>query len=444
MAPRPPLDGIRIVEMSTGIAVPGATRMLGELGAEVITVESLEHAMPMVRTTLGNIIRPPKEFIASMGPMLGSWADGDPGERPWNRLGYAAHQLMNKRSCTMDVGRPEGVELFTRLVGLSDVVIENMAPGAMDRLGIGYETLRAVKPDLIYVSVPLGGVSGPRRDYRGYGMATEALGGGGWLHGYGDLNPMEKGSAPGYADAYGGISATFAVLAALHHRRLTGEGQLVDWAQPESYSYLFTEAVMDHVLTGRVQYARGNRDPGVVQGVYPCAGDEDRRLAGFGRWVAITIADDDDWEGLCRVMGTPHLVADERFADGLRRREHHDELDGVISSWTSRHDDEAVALLLHAEGIAAMPVLSSKRYFEDPHLRDRGFFVEHDHPDAGRRTYLGTHARYRNRPLASTAPVRLGEDNEYVYKALLGIDDDGYARLEKDGHVGMDFVPGHP
>ena len=441
---RAPLDGIRVVEMSTGIAVPGATRFLGELGAEVITVESLQHAMPMVRTTLGNIIRPPKEFIASMGPMLGSWADGEPGERPWNRLGYSAHQLMNKRSCTMDLGRPDGVELLARLVEVSDVVIENMAPGAMDRLGIGYEKLRERKPDLVYVSVPLGGVTGPRRDYRGYGMATEALGGGGWLHGHGELDPSHKGSAPGYADAYGGISAAFAVVAALHHRRLTGEGQLVDWAQPESYSYLFTEAVMDYVLTGRVQYARGNRDPGVLQGVYPCAGDEDRREAGFGRWVAITIRHDEDWARLCEVMGSPDLARDGRFADGLSRREHHDELDAVVSAWTCRHDDAAVALLLGAAGLAAMPVLSNKRYFEDPHLRDRGFFVEHDHAEVGRRTYLGTHARYRNRSLTSTPPVRLGEDNEYVYKTLLGVDEAAYTKLVEDGHIGMDFVPEHP
>lgn len=441
---RSPLQGVRIVEVSTGIAVPGATRMLGELGAEVITVESRQHAMPMVRTTLGNIIRPPKEFIASMGPMLGSWADGEPGERPWNRLGYAAHQLQNKLSCTMDLRSPQGVEIFRRLVGVSDVVIENMTPGGMDRMGIGYEALREVKPDLIYVSVPLGGTTGPRKTYKGYGMATEALGGGGWLHGHGDLGPMEKGSSPGYADAYGGMSATLGLMVALHHRRLTGEGQHVDWAQPESYAMLFSEAVMDYILNDTEQYARGNRQPGVVQGVYPCTGDEARQREGFGRWVAITIATDSQWEGLCRAMGDPDWTREERFSDGARRVEHHDELDERIAAWTARHDDYGAAMILQRHGVAAMPVLSNKRYFEDPHLRDRGFFVEHDHADAGRRTYLGTHANYTNRPLRSTPPVRMGEHNEYVYKTVLGYSDAEYTRLEAEGHIGMDFVPEHP
>jgi crotonobetainyl-CoA:carnitine CoA-transferase CaiB-like acyl-CoA transferase len=229
-------------------------------------------------------------------------------------------------------------------------------------------------------------------------------------------------------------------MTALHHRRRTGEGQLIEIAQAENAAAMFTQALMDYSLNRNVQGAIGNRDVfgKYPCGVYPCRGGE--AAASEDRWVSIHVQSDAEWQGLKRVMGGPAWVNDARFDTNAGRAAHFREIDAKIGEWTSTMDDYDVMHRCQAAGVAAAPVLEASRIFDDPHLRARGFLRRMRQLDAGEYEYVGPLWRFPETPIEFyQPPVMFGEHNDYVYRDLLGMSDDEIARLAAGGHIAMEY-----
>ena len=428
-----PLEGIRVLDMTVVWAGPYGTSFLADLGAEVIRVESTGVFIPMTRGTRAH---PTEAEVRGTPGFAGSLPWRTPGARPWNRSpGFNAHGR-NKLSMTVDLLRPEGMEVFKRIVKISDVFVENNATETMDKLGISYEMLQEENPEVIMLRMPAYGNTGPYRNFRAYGLHMEGVIGHTLLRGYPGMDPSTTTSVL-VADAAAGTQGAFAVLAALHYRRRTGKGQLIELAQAENTIPYLGQFFMDYSMNKRNTTTMGNRHPNFIQGCYPCRGED--------RWVTITIYGDDDWEAFCRVMGNPAWCRDRMFADPHSRDRHHDELDRNIGHWTGQLDHYQVMHLLQEAGVAAGPVMDQRDAYNDPHLDQRGMFEEVTQEDTGTHRYPRPPYVMSESPIGiRRGPVRLGEDNEYVYKTLLRYTDQEYAKLESQAHIGMDFRPEVP
>jgi crotonobetainyl-CoA:carnitine CoA-transferase CaiB-like acyl-CoA transferase len=337
---------------------------------------------------------------------------------------------------TVDLTKPKGMDILRRLVKLSDLFIENNAPSTMDKLGITFEWLKEVKPDIIMIRIPAYGLSGPYRDYRTFGSGTEATVGFTSLRGYTDLDKSVSTTSVAHCDATGGANAALAVLMALHYRRRTGKGQLIEVTLAEGTMHQLGEAIMDYAMNGRVQDSPGNRD---LHGAAPCG---NYRCKGDDRWVSITIRNDEEWQGFCRALRHPEWAKDERFSTVLNRYKNQEELDRLVESWTLEHDHYAVMFTLQKEGVAAAPVTDAAECYSDPHFKETSVLEKVTHPEVGTHIYPGIVWQQLKTPnLIRRHAPRLGEDNEYVYRELLGISDEEYAELEREGHIGMDFAP---
>ncbi len=431
-----PLEGIRVVDITVIYAGPFAAMNLADWGAEVIRVESIKHFQVLTR---GSIARPPQEIVSN--PVrtggLATYCQRDVSFRPWNCWTLFNAHARNKLGCTMDLTQPRGKELFKRLIKVSDVFLESNAPHVMENLGLTYDVLREVNPKLIMLSMPGFGSYGPYKYYRSLGVHQECFIGHTFLRGYPDSDPSTTTTLY-HADEAAGATAAFAVLAALHYRNRTGKGQFIDMAQAEATMPHLGEAIMDYTMNKRVQTSTGNRLPGAAPcGCYRCRGED--------RWINITVTSDGEWEGLCRAMGNPEWANDDRFSDSLSRGENQDELDRRIEEWTVKQNHYDLMYLLQGEGVPAGPVIFEDDAYTDPHLRERGFFEELTHEECGTHLYPGLGWKMSKTPNhLRLPPVRLGEHNEYVYKQLLKVSDDEYGELEKEGHIGMDYVPEMP
>lgn len=428
MAPLP-LEGIRVLDYTIVWAGPFASMMLADLGAEVIRVESTNF---FPYCTRGLIARPPDALLKSAGQMMGGYPNKEAGERPWNRCSFFNHHARNKLSMTVDATKPEGKEIFKKLLKVSDVYIENNAYGTVQRLGLDYEAAKEVNPDIIMVSMPAFGSSGPYRDYVALGRHLEALSGHTLLRAYPDENPGLN-SEVYHCDAVAGGVAAFATLMGLHHRSLTGEGQFIEVCQWEAMLPQLGEIFMDFFMNQRIQQALGNRDESAAPcGCYPCKGED--------KWINITVFTDKQWEGFCRALGNLSWMAEQRFSDLLRRWQNQDELDKHVAEWTAERDPYEAMHILQSEGVAAGVVMTPADCYSDPHLEQRGFFELVTQVDSG--TYLSPGMGWKMSKTQGSIrmpPCRLGEHNEYVYKEILGISDEEYDELEKKGHIGMDF-----
>ncbi|MDO8673461.1 MAG: CoA transferase [Dehalococcoidia bacterium] len=427
---RLPLEGIRVAATTIVWAGSFAEMLLADWGAEVIKVESLDR---FPTSTRGYLPRPTQLYVQN-APPTAAYPQNEAGARPWNRCSLFNYHARNKLSCTMDLTRPEGKELFKRLIAKCDVFIENNAYGVVDRLGIGYEVLKEITPGLIMVSLPGFGATGPYKDFRGFGMHQEAFAGHTWLRGYPDLDPSATAPVV-HNDACAGANAAYAVMIALVQRRRTGAGQFIDLAQTEAAISHHADAVLDYTMNGRARESTGNRHASAAPcGAYRCRGEDE--------WVAITIYDDLDWTGFCRTLGNPAWTKEDRFSSSLTRWNNQDALDRLVENWTSRQSSYEVMYALQEQGVAAGPVISNKDAFDDPQLIERGQFEELHQEECGNYLTPGLLWRAEYTPNRIRLPaVRLGEHNEYVYKEVMGISDDEYARLEKAGHIGMDLAP---
>ena len=323
---RLPLEGIRIASIEVVYAGPFGTQMLANMGAEVICVESIYFRPPASRpgTVHGDTVANPN--------LLRAFHDKDiTTEGIWNRSAAFASKNFNKLSCTMDLTRPEGKDVFRRLIEKCDVFFENNAVRTIEKLGLTYDVLSAWNPKLVYVTAPAIAVEGPYKYYIGYGTNIEALTGHAWLRGY----PDEDHPTHLYLDVYqmdasGGMAAASAILMGLWHRAKTGKGMFIDSGSANTVIPQFAEAIMDYTMNKRVRRTLGNRDLWAAPcGVYPCRGGADR-------WVCITCYNDKQWRGFCEAIANPDWTRQEMFATHESRYQHQDELDKYMKAWTSQ------------------------------------------------------------------------------------------------------------
>jgi crotonobetainyl-CoA:carnitine CoA-transferase CaiB-like acyl-CoA transferase len=402
MSARLPLDGIRILDLTMVWAGPSGTRLLADMGAEVIKVESAR-SWDMLRSL---------HFL------------GGATERWWNKAAYFNHNNRNKYACTIDLQTPRGRDLALQLVAQSDVVFENYRADVLRQLRLDYDDVRAVKPDIVLVSMPSHGKDGPESHHVAYGTNVEQLAGLASLSGYPGMVPHK--SAIAYGDPNAGAIAAAAALAALRHRDETGEGQHVEVAQWEAMIGNIGEFIVGYGMDADQPESLGNRHISRVQGVYPCAGDDE--------WVAISAGSDAEFGALCGVIGRPELTRDARFADVVARHRNHDALDEIIAVWTPTRSQDDAAREMQAAGVSAAPVLRVQALMANGHLRERGFWEIVTHADAGTWDMEGPVWRMWATPAHIRLPAPMfGEHNRYVFGTLLGLSEDEIAALEAEG-----------
>ncbi len=424
---RLPLEGIRALDMTLVWAGPYSTTLLGDMGAEVIRLE------PRSFTPMGGRFQfpiPTKEREAQ-APMS-QYPNRDPGERPWNRGANFNSHARNKHSITVDLTTPEGKDVFRRLVEVSDLFVQNSVVGSMERLGFSYDILSRWNPRFIMISVSGPGQTGPWREYRSFGTTFEALYGLGSITGYPD---MDADGIPGVApsDPATGVTVAMATVMALHQRERTGKGCFIDIALGEAFASHLGEYFLDYEMNKRVAGRLGNRHQRLVQGAFPCAGNDE--------WIAVSIGTIEQWHTLCRLMGRPALIEDERFADMQRLRANQDEVDQIISKWTADNDPVQLFHSLQKVGVVAGPVMHEAMAYADPQMKERGFFVQITQADAGTHWYPSAPYKMSKTPfLVRKPPVRLGEDNDYVYQRVLKLSEEEYQKLKGLGQIGMDYA----
>ena len=440
-----PLEGTRVIDLCVVWAGTFATTLLADLGAEVIKVENIHVWQPMTR---GGQARPSAEAIRAGAGWAGGYPNSEPGPRPWNYAPTFVQQYRNKHSMTVDLLTEEGREIFARLVERSDALVENNAAGTLEKLGVGPDFLTTARPDLIAVRMPAYGSDGPYRDARALGVHLESVMGHTLLRGYPDLDPSFITSIFS-GDYVAGAHAAFAVMAALRHRRRTGEGQFIELAQAECAGGMLAQAFMDYSLNGVVQERIGNRsfDGHAPYGVYPARSEPGGDGSNGGdRWIAISVLDDEQWRGLRTAMGDPEWTQDPELDVEAGRSARQDELDAQIAEWTEHHDDYELMHLLQEHGVPAAPVLEASRVLDDPHVQSRGLnqpLTLHD--GIGPFRFNTPFFRFSETPTEMRkAPVAMGEDNDYIYGEVLGYSAEEIAGFRERGQIGMDFDPDIP
>ncbi|MGH3660596.1 MAG: CaiB/BaiF CoA transferase family protein [Micromonosporaceae bacterium] len=397
-----PLRGIRVADFCWVGAGSYTTKLLADHGADVIKVESSAKVD-------GIRLSPP-------------FKDGIPGV---NRSGYFADRNTSKRSLTINLKQPEGQGLARRLVAVSDVVANNFTPGTMARFGLGYDDVKQINPQAIYLAMSMQGDSGPERDSLGYGLTISALCGLHHLTGLPGQEPV--GTGTNYPDHIPNpCHAAFAVLAALRHRRRTGRGQQVDLAQTEATIAVLGSALMEHTVNGRDLGPGGNQHlRHAPHGVYQCAGDD--------RWVAISVTTDTQWVELCRELGLSEDLRPEWSAESARHRDR-ELIDQLVRDAVADAEAEPLARRLQTAGVPAALMQNAQDILADPQLEARGHWVRLQHPVIGDSLYNAPPFRLTGTPvsLAAGAPT-LGQHTREVCREVLHLDEPEIDRLIEAG-----------
>lgn len=402
------LSNVRVVEVGEGRVGPGAALLLADLGAEVIKVESTSR-LDMTRRVISGA--------------------ASTGKREWNCSPGFMIRNHGKLGITLDLTKPKGLEVFMRLVKVSNVYLSNMAVGAAEKLGITYEDLVRVNPQIIYLSSTGYGRTGPYARRVAMGNSIDAAAGLFGLRDYGDGDGTAV-SPNTHCDSIAAATNTFAILTALYYRQKTGKGVYIDASMVEPSMSHIGEAIMDYSMNSRVGHSLGNRHASMSpQGCYRCQGADE--------WVTLSVASDEEWQSLTRVMGSPQLAEDGRFFDVLGRLKNRDELDKVIEAWTKRFTKFEVMQRLQQAGIAAGVVSNNADIYNDPHIKERGCLEVIEHPDAGAHTYAGRLWKLKETeaPKRHHAPC-LGEHNEYVLREIARLTPEEILELEKEGIIG--------
>jgi crotonobetainyl-CoA:carnitine CoA-transferase CaiB-like acyl-CoA transferase len=422
--PRPrraPLAGIRVADFCWMGVGSVATRLLADFGAEVIKIED--------RTRIDT----PRKLPLYKGEQARNFGEEVVGADP-DRGGLFNNYCRNKLGVTINMRTDAGRRLAERLVAASSVVTENFAPGVMERWGLTYERLTELRPDVIYARMSGYGHSGPQASYRSYGPVVQAVSGLSFVSGLPGREPSGWGLS--YMDNQAAFYNSAAVLMAVYRRTLSGEGTEIDVSAIETGISLLGPVLLEVTVNGRVtrgpRYPAGNRlehPHAAPHGVYPARGED--------RWVAITVFGDDEWSRLVEAMGRPSWAQDGRFSSQESRWANQDALDEAIGAWTARHDRYELTKLLQDAGVRAGAVQNAEDLNEtDPQLEHRGVFFEMDHPVIGEARFEGVpiHLSDTSADHWRSGPL-LGEDNEYVFKQLLGLDDDEFAGLAVAGVI---------
>lgn len=393
-----PLAGVRVLELTKVWAGPYAGKLLAFLGAEVIKIES-RHNMDEMRA-YGGVDPNHAPYFLSLNPEI--------------------------LSVQLNLKSPQGLELLRQLVAKSDIVLNNLRPGAMERMGFGYEQLRAIKPDIISVSIKMWGNDGPLGYQTGYAPCFASLAGFNYLVGYEGEPPA--GINMRYGDATVGANAAFAAVAALLHRQRTGEGQFVDVSAVECLSSLIGDSLLAYSLTGQIPEPDGNRHADMApHGCYPCRD---------GEWLSLAVATDDEWRTLCHLLERPALAEDPCFSTRAQRLQHYRELDARLAELTAGQSADALAARLRAAGLAACKSHSSLDVLQDEYLWNRQFYCAVSDKRDGTRPIVGAPWRLSKTPRAIVrgAPD-LGEHNAYVYREVLGLSAERFQQLIDNGII---------
>jgi crotonobetainyl-CoA:carnitine CoA-transferase CaiB-like acyl-CoA transferase len=390
-----PLQGVRVVELTKVWAGPYVGKLLAFLGAEVIRVES-EGSLDVTRT----------------------YGVDDINKAP----GFQAVNPQ-KLSVQIDMKTQEGIGLILDLVARSDILIENLRPGAVTRLGLGYEQVKAVNPGIVYVSMGMYGTQGPLSYQTGYAPCFAALGGLSARVGYEGEAPT--GMNVRYADSTFGTMAAYAALVALLHCRKAGVGQFVDVAAVECMSSMIGDSIMDYALNGVVNECDGNRHPEMApHGAYPC---------NSGEWISLAVSSDAQWAALATAMGQPELVSHPSFSSIGNRKSNEAELDRLLSSWTANQDAGELVVALQKLGVASAKSQSSLDMIADQHLWGRGFYQEVADQAGQTKTVLGPSWKMSRAATVSKGAPGLGEHNAYVFGEILGLSAQEQEKLADTG-----------
>lgn len=406
-----PLSGIRVLDMTTFWAGPCCTHSLALLGAEVIHVES-------TRRPDGT------RMIAGIPVTEDQW---------WEKSPIFEALNTNKKGLTLDLQSPRGRELLRRLITTCDVVVENFTPRVLDQIGLDFATVQSIRPDTVLVRMPGFGLEGPWRDNPAFAYVIESAAGVSWLTGYPDRTPYDPYSI---GDPNAGVHALNAILLALEHRRRTGEGVFVEAAMVDAALSIAAEQVIEYTAYGALLERAGNRGPTAApQNLYRSADIDE-----FGRldsWVAIAVATDDQWDSLCRALGSPSWATDPTLSTDSGRRAHHDAIDERLAAWCGRRSRDEIVATLWDAGVPVAKVMQPHRQPELEQLAFRDFFEEVDHPVNGPARLGTVPIRFSAGPHkfhTEHAPL-LGQHNHELLSGL-GLSDSEIATLEADGVIG--------
>jgi crotonobetainyl-CoA:carnitine CoA-transferase CaiB-like acyl-CoA transferase len=397
------LSDVTVLDLGQVIAMPFCTMLLADMGARVIKVESRDRGRE--RVSLG--IKRTRDGVEE-------------------RVPAAQYRERNKLAITLELKTPTGIRLFKELVGHADVVTENFSVGTMERLGLGYDDLKSVKPDLIYASVTAFGQHGPYAAQRGYDILAQAISGYMSITGSPDQPPMRSGQS--ISDYYAGMLCAFSIVSALHYRHRTGKGQRIDLALLDSLVIALDNLGERYTVGGEVLTRAGNVSfGGSSSGVYPTTDGHVAIAAG---------ASDAVWRRFCDIIGRGDLTRDPGFATAAARRDRRDQVAAIIQGWTGQRSKAEVVRVLSSAGVPAAPVNNVAEMVADPQVQAREMFVELDHPTYGPVKTTGTPLKLSETPgrVRWLAPMP-GEHNEHVFVDLLGHSKEELARWRADGVV---------
>jgi crotonobetainyl-CoA:carnitine CoA-transferase CaiB-like acyl-CoA transferase len=400
-----PLDGLRVLDLTAFWAGPLCTHVLAMLGAEVIHIESTK--------------RPDgTRMLAGLKFSVPDW---------WEQSGVFSGLNTNKKSVTLDLGTERGKELLRQLLATCDVLVENYTPRVLEQLGLDLETVRAIRPDLVMVRMPGFGLDGPWRDKPAFAFVIEDAAGLTWMTGYPDQNPL---SPYGVGDANAGLHALTGLLIALEHRRRTGEGVAVEAAMVDAALSIAADQIIEYSTNGVLLERAGNRGPAAApQNLYAAAGDDE--------WVAIAVANDEQWGALRDALGQPAWAMDPSLTTEAGRRDQHDAIDEHLTAWCGERKPDDIVEQLWPAGVPVGKVMQPHEQGELEQLRFRRFFEDVEHPVAGSARHSTLPIRFSRGPgrfHVRHAPL-LGEHNDEVLQDL-GLSDVEIAALEEQGIIG--------
>ena len=396
-----PLSGYRVLDFGWVLAGALPGMVLADMGAEVLKVETHQRM----------------DYMRLGRPIVGD--EPDPEQHP---LFHNVNR--GKLSITLNTTKPQAIDLIKELVAHCDVVIENFSPGVMDRLGLGYEVISGIKPEIVMASISSNGQTGPLRDLRAYAPSIGALAGLDSTMGYEGERPL--GLKHAYADIAGALHSVFAIVSALHQKERTGRGQYIDVSMLRATVATMGAGLMEYEMTGRVMAPKGNYDPVMSPyGNYPCQGDD--------AWVSIAVRTEEEWQGLKEAMGNPAWCEKEQFASRYSRLENRRMLDDDLAAWTRERTAGDITELLQARGVAAIPVMGAEDRLFNPHFRERGLYADIVHPSLGAEPIYNIKWNLDRTPpsIRRHAPL-MGEHNRRIFGGLLGMDEKEIARLEED------------
>ena len=398
-----PLEGIKVIDFTWYAAAPIATKTLSDYGAEVIRIEGIS------RPDGHRLLPPFKDSV------LG-----------WNRGGGFNQCNSGKLSVAINLAHPKGVEVAKRFIARADIVVESFAGGVMERMGLGYEELKKVKPDIIMLSSCMQGHTGPHATHPGFGPHLTALSGFNHIAGWPDREPAGLGN---HTDFIAPIFNALAILAALDYRRRTGKGQYLDLSQYENAIHFIAPLILDHTVNQRVANRMGNCSTyAAPHSAYRCRGED--------RWCAIAVFTDEEWQSFTKVIGNPVWADTPKFTTLLTRKENEEELDRLVEEWTINYSAEEVMSRMQAAGVPAGVLETGEDLLEhDPQLKHRRSFWELDHPEVGNYYAMGPSFVLSKSPCEVRRAPLLGEHNEYAFKEGLGMSDKEIAELVKEGVI---------